>query len=163
GHGAASVAAEVLAKFAPRPLPSETSRHIQAMLDVRAPGVGTLSPDGKTLFFTWNVTGTSQIWKLDGPRRFPVQLTGGEDQTNIRGVTPDGKPLVVSRDRKGEENPGLYLQAPDGGPLELIQHKPGVQTAYEFTSDDSKYIYFRSNDVKPDSYAIYRYDIVEKK
>src|SRR5262245_49128383 len=79
GHGAASVAAEVLAKFAPRPLQPEVSRRIQAMLDVRAPGMGQLTPDGKTLFFSWTVTGTSQIWKLDGPRRFPVQMTGGED------------------------------------------------------------------------------------
>src|SRR5205823_1061532 len=119
-------------------------------------------PDAKTLFFTWTVTGTSQIWKLDGPRRFPVQMTGGEDQTSLAGITPDGKHLVVQRDRKGEENPGLYLQDAEGGPLEMIQHKPGIQTFYEFTSDDSKYIYFRSNDVKPYSYAIYRYDLSAK-
>src|SRR5262245_41432380 len=40
GHGAASVPPEVLAKYAPRPLPPEVSRRIQAMLDVRAPGGG---------------------------------------------------------------------------------------------------------------------------
>jgi dipeptidyl aminopeptidase/acylaminoacyl peptidase len=163
GHGAASVAPEVLARFAPKPLPSEVSRHIQAMLDVRAPGGGALSPDGKSLYFPWGVTGTTQLWKLDGPRRFPLQMTGGEDQTSLADITPDGKHLVVVRDRKGEENPGIYLQNPAGGPLEVIQHKPGVQTFYEFTSDDSKYIYFRSNDQKPDSYAIYRYDLAGKK
>jgi dipeptidyl aminopeptidase/acylaminoacyl peptidase len=161
GHGAASVSAEVLARFAPKPPPPEVARHIQSMLDVRAPGTGLLAPDGKSLFFTWNVTGTSQIWKLDGPRRFPVQMTGGEDQTTIADITPDGKHLLVQRDRKGEENPGLYLLDPAGGPLEVIHHKPGIQTFYEFS--DSKYVYFRSNDVKPDSYAIYRYEIAGKK
>jgi dipeptidyl aminopeptidase/acylaminoacyl peptidase len=163
GHGAASVPPEILAKFSPKPLQSEAARHIQSMLDVRAPGSGTLSPDGKSLYYVWSVTGTSQIWKLDGPRRFPVQLTGGEDQTILAAITPDGKHLVVQRDRKGEENPGLYLQDPNGGPLELIQHKPGVQTHFQFASEDSKYIYFRANDRKPDSYAIYRYEIASKK
>src|SRR5687768_14926916 len=51
GHGAASVSPEVLARFAPKPLPAEVSRRIQAMLDVRAPAGGTISPDGKSLFF----------------------------------------------------------------------------------------------------------------
>src|SRR5688572_17073423 len=81
GHGAESVPPEVLAKFAPTPIPSDVSRRIQAMLDVRAPISSRMSPDGKALYFAWNVTGTLQIWKVDGPRRFPTQLTGGEDVT----------------------------------------------------------------------------------
>ena len=37
GHGADSVPPEVLARFAPTPLPADVSRRIQSMLDVRAP------------------------------------------------------------------------------------------------------------------------------
>lgn len=160
GHGAQSVPPEVLARFAPTAPPSDVSRRIQAMLDIRAPGGGRVSPDGKSLYFSWSVTGVLQIWKLDGPRRFPVQLTGGEDVTNLGGITPDGKYLVVARDRKGEENPGLYLMdAATGGALKLVQHKPGVQTRFEFVTDDSKFVYYTANDVKQDSYAVYRYDI----
>ncbi|MCC6525940.1 MAG: S9 family peptidase [Polyangiaceae bacterium] len=129
------------------------------MLDVRAPGSGLLAPDGKTLFFTWAVTGVRQIWRLDGPQRFPVQLTGGEDATSLAGITPDGKKLLVVRDRAGEENPGLYLQDPAGGALSPIQHVEGVQTFFEFVTDDSRYVYFRANDVAKDSFAIYRYDL----
>src|SRR5262245_57877818 len=62
GHGAASVAPEILAKFAPQPLDPTVKRRIEAMLDVRAPGGGIASSDGKHLFFTWNVTGISQVW-----------------------------------------------------------------------------------------------------
>src|SRR5262249_19142396 len=51
-----------------------------------------------------------------------------------------------------------YTQSASGGPLTLIQDKPGSQAQLEFISDDSRYLYFRSNDVKPDSYVIYRYD-----
>jgi dipeptidyl aminopeptidase/acylaminoacyl peptidase len=163
GHGASSVAPEVIAKFAPKPLPDDVARAIQSMLDVRAPGGGIVSSDGKRLFFTWNVTGTRQVWRLDGPEHFPVELTGGEDQTSLANIAPDGSYLIIQRDRKGEENPGLYLQNPEGGPLSLVQHLPQVQTEFQFVSNDSRYIYFRSNDLKPDAYALHRYDVKEKK
>jgi dipeptidyl aminopeptidase/acylaminoacyl peptidase len=163
GHGAASVSKEILDKYGPRPLPDDLARGIQAMLDVRAPGSGILAPDGSALYFSWRVTGVSQIWRLDGPMRFPVQLTGGQDQTRVADVTPDGAALVIERDRKGEENPGLYLLDPRGGPLQLIQHKPGIQTQFQFTSEDGRYVYYRSNDKKPDAYALYRYDRRDKR
>lgn len=159
GHGADSVPAELLAKFAPGPLPSELSRKIQNFMDVRSPGGGQLSPDGKRLYFSWTVTGTAQVWRLDGPNTFPIQVTGGEDRTSLVDITPDGKTLILSRDRKGEENPGLYLMPAVGGPMKVVQHLAKVQTAFEFVSADGRWLYFRSNDVKPNAYAIYRYEL----
>lgn len=163
GLGKESVPPEVLARFAPQPLPPEQSRRIQAMLDVRAPGAGALTPDGKRMFFTWSVTGTQQIWRLEGPMGFPVQLTGGEDTTTLAGMTPDGKTLFISRDSNGEENPGLYMASPDGGPLKVIQHKPKVQTFLDFVADDGKTILYRANDRKADQFVIYRYDLATQK
>ncbi len=159
GLGAESVPAETVARYAPRPFDPELTRKVQAMMDVRAPGLGLVAPGGSRLFFTWTVTGTRQIWRLDGPERFPVQLTGGEDATAVVDVTLDGKRLVVSRDRKGEENPGLYLQDAEGGALQLLQHLPKVQTQAQALSPDGTWLYFRANDVKPDSYVLYRWNL----
>lgn len=159
GHGARSVTPEILAKYAPKPLDPAITRRIQSLLDVRAPGIGLVSPDGEQLYFPWRVTGINQVWRVDRGSRFPVQMTGGEDATNPVAITPDGKFLVVSRDRRGEENPGLYLQPAAGGELRLVQQIEGVQTVAQFVSDDSRYLYFRSNDRKSDSYAIHRYEI----
>ncbi len=159
GHGAGSVAPELLSKFAPRPVDAGLSRTIQAMLDVRAPGGGQLSDDGRRLYFSWRVTGTNQLWRLDGPDRFPVQLTGGEDATSLFAITPDGKTLIVQRDRKGEENPGLYLLPAEGGPLVQLQHQAGVQTTAQWLARDGHTLYFRANDRRPDAYAIYRFDL----
>jgi len=158
GHGASSVAPATLAKYAPPPLPAELTRSIQSMLDVRSTGSGVVSPDGKRLFFGWGITGTIQLWRLDGPRRYPVQLTGGEDPSGLAGLAPDGSFLVVSRDRNGDEYPGLYLQPTDGGPLRLINQRPKVQSIAQFISEDSRYVYYRANDVKPSSFALYRWD-----
>ncbi|HEY6035773.1 MAG TPA: prolyl oligopeptidase family serine peptidase [Kofleriaceae bacterium] len=159
GLGAESVSAEVIAKFAPPPLDPKVSRELQAMLDVRGTGGGVLAKTGARMFFTWKVTGTSQVWRQDGPRAWPIQLTGGEDNTTIVDVAPDDSFVVVARDVGGEENPGLYLLAPDGGELRVIQHAPKVQTRLAFISDDSQAVYFTANDRAPDAYAVYRFDV----
>jgi dipeptidyl aminopeptidase/acylaminoacyl peptidase len=162
GHGADTIPPAIMDKYAPSPLPAEVSRRIESLMDVRAPGIGQIAPDGKSLYFGWNVTGIGQVWKLDGPRRFPQQVTGGEDSTSLAAITPDGRMLVLQRDRKGEENPGLYLQAVAGGPLQAVQHARGVQTRFEAVSSDSRYVYFTANDRKPDAYVVYRWDIAKK-
>ena len=163
GQGAGSVSPEVLARYAPPALPPEVRRRVQSMLDVRSPGGGIVTLDGGRMFFTWSVTGTAQVWRLDGPQRFPVQLTGGEDPTTVAGVMPDGRHVIVSRDRGGEENPGLYLLPADGGPLEVIYQKERVRAFLAFVSEDGASIYYIANDPKPDGYAVYRYDVAAKR
>jgi dipeptidyl aminopeptidase/acylaminoacyl peptidase len=163
GHGVGSIPREKIVQYAPPPLDPDVTRRIQMMLDVRSPALGRVTPDGKRLFFGWNITGTPAVWRLDGPKSFPVQMTGGEDPTGVAGITPDGRWLILSRDRGGQEDPGLYLQPVDGGPLRLIQHTPKSRAGYSFTTKDSKTIYYTSNDIKPDSYAIYKYDIAAGK
>ncbi|MEW6474708.1 MAG: prolyl oligopeptidase family serine peptidase [Actinomycetota bacterium] len=154
---------EILARYAAPALPPDLRRRVQAMFDVRSPGAGQLSPDGTRLFFNWSVTGSSQVWRIDGPQRFPVQLTGGEDPTTLQTVMPDGRRIVVSRDRGGAENPGLYLQPADGGPLETIFQKDGVRAFLGYVSRDGASIFYTANDRKPDSYAIYRYDVAARR
>ncbi|CAN5724920.1 S9 family peptidase [soil metagenome] len=160
GLGAESVTPELIAQFAPQPLEERVSRKIQAMLDVRGAGSGILTSKGDRMVYTTRVTGTSQVWRQDGPMKYPVQLTGGEDRTGAVAITRDDKWLVISRDVGGQENPGLYLMSIEGGPLKAIQHLPKVQTSLQFLSEDGKSLYFRSNDKDPASYAIYRYDLV---
>ena len=163
GSDKSAASPEILARYAPPALPADLRRTVQAMFDLRSPGAGQLSPDGTRLFFNWSVTGSSQVWRIDGPQRFPVQLTGGEDPTTLQAVMPDGRHIVVSRDRGGAENPGLYLQPADGGPLETIFQKEGVQAFLGYVSRDGGSIFYTANDRKPDSYAIYRWDVATKR
>jgi dipeptidyl aminopeptidase/acylaminoacyl peptidase len=163
GLGAESVTPEIVAKFAPPPLDPKVSRRIQTMLDVRGAGGGAMTSKGDRMFFNWRVTGTTQVWRQDGAMKLPVQMTGGEDNTSVVGLAPDDSFVVVSRDIGGQENPGLYILDPKGGALEVIQHTPKVQTHLAYIADDSKTLYFLANDIKPDSYAVYRYDVKAKK
>ena len=162
GLGAGSVTPELVQQFAPPVLDPKVSGRIQAMLDVRGAGGGILTSKGNRMVFGSRVTSTPQVWRQDGPLAWPVQLTGGEDRTNPLALTRDDKWIVVGRDIGGEENWGLYVMAIEGGPLELIQHTPKVRVTFQFVGDDNA-IYYTANDIQPDSYAIYRYDIAAKK
>jgi dipeptidyl aminopeptidase/acylaminoacyl peptidase len=160
GLGAESVPPELLVKYVAPPLDPAVSRRIQTMLDVQAPSwFAVVAPDGSRFYFGWRITGTPQVFQLSAPKGFPVQMTGGEDRTVIEGITPDGRWLVLSRDVGGQENPGLYLQSADGGPLRTVQKTDKVQTFFDFVTEDGKELYFHANDVASDSYAIYRYDL----
>ena len=163
GLGAQSVSPEIIAKYAAPALVASVSRRIQSMLDVRGMGGGIVGDRGDHQFFTWRVTGSAQVWRQDGPQRWPVQLTGGEDRTSVVALAPDESFLVISRDIGGAENPGLYVMAPGGGPLRVVLHEPKVQTELAFVSDDSKAVYFGANDIDPASYAIYRWDLADGK
>ncbi len=163
GLGAESLSPELIASFVAPPLDAAITRPIQSMLDVRGAGSGLLSSTGGKMYFTWKVTGTYQVWRQDGPDRFPVQMTGGEDATRAIGIAPDDSFVLVSRDVGGQENPGLYLMRPEGGALVEVQHTPKVQTTLAFISDDSRSVYFLANDIEPDSYALYRWNVATKK
>lgn len=159
GYGEGSITPELLERYRPPSLDKRVSQPIEQLFDLREPGMGMPSPDGKRLYFTWQVTGSRQVWRLDHADGFPLQMTAGAEQTSLEDITPDGRHLIISRDRGGEENPGLYLQSSDGGPLQKIAQKDKVQSFYDFVSDDSQRIYFHSNDREAGSYAIYVHDL----
>lgn len=163
GHGAESVSAQDLIKYAPKPLAREKILKIEAMSEIRTPSMGRISSDGKTLFVNWNVTGKTQVWKVPGPMKFPIQMTGGEDATYLSGVTNDGKYIVVSRDSKGDEYPRLYLQSTKGGELKEIFGKTKVKVRYLGQDKAGKNIYYRANDVAPTVFGIYKYNILTQK
>jgi protease II len=163
GLGAESLSAQDLARYAAPALDERVSRRIQAMLDVRGSSPGATTSKGDRQIFTSRLTGVAQVWRQDGPMKFPVQLTGGEDRTQVVAIAPDDSFIVVSRDIGGDENAGVYLLSPEGGPLRMVQHTPKVQTQLEYVADDSKSLYFRSNDKDPASYVIYRYDVASGK
>ncbi|MFN5389081.1 MAG: hypothetical protein ACK5CM_07810 [Pseudanabaena sp.] len=115
GLGKESLDPAILKRYAPTPLPPTVTRPIESILDVRSPGMGMVTPDGKRMFFTWGITGTVQVWRLDGAQKFPVQVTGGQDATTVSGMSRVGKFLIRSRVRHGVENPGIFLQSTKGG------------------------------------------------
>lgn len=156
GHGAGSISAEDLKAFTPPPLPNSVASKINAMIDIVAPGAGMLHPNGKVLYFSWRISGNTQVWKINSPLSFPEQMTGGRDATTLADITPDGRFLILQRDKDGQEDPGIYLQKAEGGPLTPVFHQAKVQAHFQFVTDDSQWLYFTANNIEPDSFVIYR-------
>lgn len=159
GYGLSSISQQTLNKYAPPTPNSELKNKIEKLVDIRAPSEGIVTGDGRALFMNWNVTGSLQIWKLTGPKSFPIQLTGGEDASRLVGMSPDNQWIVVSRDSKGDENPGIYLMKTSGGELRKVYYNPKHQTGFLGFTKDSKNLYYRTNDKAPESYSIYKYNL----
>jgi len=159
GLGQESVSPEVLKKYAPGSIPTDLSNRLRKLLDVSAPGMGMLSPDNKSLYFGWRVTGQSHVWMIDGPRRFPQQLTTGNDNVSLLAVAPNGKFLIVSKDEGGKENPGLYLFDLATNQMTELFRKEKVNAYFSFLTSDSKFIYFTANDVKSENFNIYKMNL----
>ena len=163
GLGSESIDPAIVKSYAAPVLPKEITNPIQSFFDLRPQGAGVYDHSKKAMFFDWRITGTHQVWKIDKPYGQQIQLTGGAMDTHLVSVSPDGRYIILSRDSDGEENPGLYWQLAEGGPVHVIQHKPKVQTHFGFITDDNRFILYTANDIKADSYAIYRFDIKTNK
>ncbi len=163
GFGLDSISAETLARYAPPPANPELKNKIEKLVDLRAPSEGVVTNNGQSLFMNWNVTGSNQIWKLTGPKSFPIQLTGGEDASKLVGLSPDNQWIIISRDSKGDENPGIYLMKTSGGALRTVYYNSKHQTRFLDFTDDSQTLYYQTNDKSPDSYSIYKYNLAADK
>ena len=161
GVGKESVIASTIAQYAPKNPDAKIMKKIQLKLDIRAPGLGYLTEDGKKLYISWNVTGFNQVWKLDAPMSFPTQLTGGEDRTTIAGITSKGIILFI-RDTGGEENPGIYMMDSNESELHEVFKKDKVQASVTYLSMDGSYFLFSANDQNPAVYTHYRFDFKTK-
>lgn len=161
--GAESVSKDVLKKYAPPELASEIKGKISRFMDIQSLGLGVLNPQNKNeLFFNWGISGNRQVWKMNGPKSFPQQMTGGKDATTLSGITPDGKNLILERDSDGQEAPGIYMQSTKGGELTKLYHKPKVRASVQFISDDSQFLFFTANEEAVDSFYIYKMNIATK-
>jgi len=97
------------------------------------------SPDGKTVAFTTNLTGRSNIWKVDAVGGWPVQLTQSDERQVNLAISPDGKMLVFQSDAGGNEMWDLFAVPLAGGEAVSLTGTPDVsETGVRFSPDGSK-------------------------
>jgi dipeptidyl aminopeptidase/acylaminoacyl peptidase len=116
------------------------------------------SADGRDVFFETNVTGRFNIWRV--PRRggWPVQLTVSDERTALGRASPDGRWLLFTQDRAGNEKPNIFLQPlPHGRPRQITATE-GVGYRSIRWSPDGQSLAFAAERDAPGRYGVYRVD-----
>ncbi len=97
------------------------------------------SPDGQTIAFTSNRSGTDEVYTMSVNGGDVKRLTWYPASSQVRGWTPDGKRILYASTRETAPSrfDRLWTVSKDGGPSEMLTHQWGTKASY---SKDSKYI-----------------------
>ena len=162
--------------FAPPPATAATdppSRPtIQQFLKIRTPGAPAILPDGSLLLRDWP-DGVRQLYRVvpkardtEGPSYHPrdattFRLTDFADGLAGFTLSPDGRKVILSHARGGNENTQLTLLDPLAEPgkgLVPLYSNPKVQASVNAWLRDGSGFIYSANDESPNDFYLYRYD-----
>src|SRR6201996_2080703 len=106
--------------------------------DVYFTSYPTLTPDGKTVIFSYE----GDLWKADIDNPVAVRLTAMQGEETSPRVSPDGKWLAFSSNQFG--NNDVYVMPMAGGDIKQLTYSD-ANDLVDSWSWDSKSIYFNSN------------------
>jgi len=119
-----------------------------------------LSPDGSEAAFSWNRSGSFEIFSapLDGERIF--QLTEANERSVSPRWSPDGKQLAFMRDRGGDERFEIWLVDRDGEHERNLTNEPGVMHRdIAWSPDGTKLAYAANSLGKEKGFAVHVIDV----
>ncbi len=117
--------------------PADIARYLLAS----GAGSANLSPDGKTIAFSWDVTGQPELWVMSATGGQPKQITF---KTGVRAPiwTPDGSMLFYSADRDGNEQPGYFALTADGSKeIDILPAARGDFRRFGGFAQDGSFVY----------------------
>ncbi|MBV8083136.1 MAG: S9 family peptidase [Candidatus Eremiobacteraeota bacterium] len=116
----------------------------------------SLSPDGKSVAFSFDGTGVSQVWVeplAGGPR---VQITDDMQRAGFKAWSPvDPNLIIFGRDHGGDENWQFLIATPRGGAPQTLVEQDGVQHNWGGYSLDGKLIAYASNARNREFFDVY--------
>lgn len=134
-------------------------RHtIAQYLNVRGAGPGAPSPDGSRLLLLWAVTGTPQLWLLEGPRGWPRQITFFPDRVNLGHWSPDGERIAFTTDVGGNERDQIFTVRPDGSDLRRLTHNDAAIHRLGDFHPGGAALAYAANDRNGRDFDLYRLD-----
>lgn len=100
----------------------------------------SLSPDGKSVVFSANLTGIFEIYEMDLTSGNPIQLTNNLKEAYGPEISPDGRLIVFAANYT--EASSIWLMDRDGGNVHQIFSDPGQDAVDPTWSPDGKRILF---------------------
>jgi dipeptidyl aminopeptidase/acylaminoacyl peptidase len=117
-----------------RPVP------IDDLYFTRSVSSASWSPDGKEIVFTTDISGRSNLWKVNSKGGWPIQLAQSDERQYDEVWSPDGKWIVFQQDTGGNELWDLFAVPSDGGEIVNLTNTPEIREESPRWSPDGKTI-----------------------
>ena len=127
---------------------TDTTTHapdIETFMQIGRCGGPAISEDGKTLYFTSNMSGIAQLYRMT-ETGWPMQLTFFPDGIDYYTLSHNGQWAIVGAGIGGNENSQLFLLSTSTGRAERVTNLPQVQFGGVLWSPDDAKIYYRTNE-----------------
>jgi dipeptidyl aminopeptidase/acylaminoacyl peptidase len=118
-----------------------------------------LSPDGRTVAFTSNVTGRRQLWTVPTEGGWPVEVTFGDEPVAHAAWARDGESLVFEADSAGNERYDLYSVSARGGVPNDLTTTPAVRENIVGFSDDQRFLAYVSDSGRTGHFELWLRDL----
>jgi len=129
-----------------RPIP------IDDLYFTRSVSSASWSPDGKDIAFTTDISGRSNLWKVNADGGWPMQLAQSDERQYGETWSPDGKWIVFQQDTGGNELWDVFAIPSDGGEVINLTNTPEIREEGPRWSPDGKTIALNT---KPKEAAVY--------
>jgi dipeptidyl aminopeptidase/acylaminoacyl peptidase len=117
-----------------RPIP------IDDLYFTRSVSSASWSPDGKEIAFTTDISGRSNLWKVNANGAWPIQLAQSDERQYGETWSPDGKWIVFQQDTAGNELWDVFAIPSDGGEVINLTNTPDIREESPRWSPDGKTI-----------------------
>ena len=117
-----------------RPIP------IDDLYFTRSVSNASWSPDGQEIAFTTDISGRSNLWKVNANGGWPIQLAQSDDRQYGETWSPDGKWIAFQQDTAGNELWDVFAIPSDGGEVINLTNTPEIREESPRWSPDGKTI-----------------------
>ena len=117
-----------------RPIP------IDDLYFTRSVSSASWSPDGKEIAFTTDISGRSNLWKVNADGGWPIQLAQSDERQYGETWSPDGKWIVFQQDTGGNELWDVFAIPSNGGEVLNLSNTPEIREESPRWSPDGKTI-----------------------
>lgn len=133
---------------------------IEQYLNIRGAGSPQYSFDDSRIYFTQSVTGTSQVWMVEKPMEWPVQVTFFNERISSYSVNPKNDLILAESDIGGSEYGQFFLMDGQGNSTKRITDaKPKVLYGFGRWNTDGKWFTYFSNERSPYFYDVFTYNV----
>src|SRR2546427_353755 len=116
------------------------------------------SPDGKEIVFTTDISGRSNLWKVNADGGWPIQLSQSDERQYGETWSPDGKWIVFQQDTAGNELWDIFAIPSDGGEVINLTNTPEIREESPRWSPDGKTI---ALNYKPQKATVYNIELMD--